>query len=174
MIRINSFAFNNTGKINWLLLQWFIDMLVSWSNNDPVSQKEIDRNNNIYYNTPQGNRNPFIDHPEYICMIWTSSYCSTTSTPDMVNTQTKQIIIYPNPAIDNVSCSVYSEENTESTIEIINYLGQNIFTQNIELQNGENKFNFDISMYQQGIYYLILRNKNNEIEGSKPLVIQPL
>ncbi len=60
--------------------QWFIDMLVTWNNNDPVSQKEINRNDSIYYSTPQHNRNPFIDHPEYVCKIWTSQYCTTTST----------------------------------------------------------------------------------------------
>jgi len=43
-------------------------MLKRWSRNDPVSQKEIDRNNNAF--THQGNRNPFVDHPEYIDAIW--------------------------------------------------------------------------------------------------------
>jgi endonuclease I len=51
--------------------QWYIDMLLAWNNSDPVSQKEIDRNNNIYYSTPQHNRNPYIDHPEYVTAVWT-------------------------------------------------------------------------------------------------------
>jgi endonuclease I len=50
--------------------QWFVDMLISWHNADPVSTKEINRNNAIYYNTAQHNRNPFIDHPEYVQAIW--------------------------------------------------------------------------------------------------------
>jgi hypothetical protein len=48
---------------------WFKTMLLAWNAADPVSQKEIDRNN-IVYNTLQHNRNPFIDHPEYVEMIW--------------------------------------------------------------------------------------------------------
>lgn len=56
---------------------WFINMLIQWHVNDPVSQKEINRNNSIYYNTPQHNRNPFIDHPEYVCMIWGGSICNS-------------------------------------------------------------------------------------------------
>lgn len=48
--------------------QWQLDMLKRWSLNDPVSQKELDRNNNAF--THQGNRNPFVDHPEYIDAIW--------------------------------------------------------------------------------------------------------
>jgi hypothetical protein len=35
---------------------------------DPVSTKEIDRNNDVYM--MQGNRNPYIDHPEYVLLIW--------------------------------------------------------------------------------------------------------
>ncbi len=41
--------------------QWYIDLLLSWHQQDPVSQKEIDRNNVVYSNY-QHNRNPFIDH----------------------------------------------------------------------------------------------------------------
>jgi endonuclease I len=48
--------------------QWYIDLLISWHLADPVSQKEIDRNNAVY--GIQGNRNPFIDQPEYVNYIW--------------------------------------------------------------------------------------------------------
>ena len=43
-------------------------MRTEWHINDPVSQKEIDRNNGIY--GIQNNRNPFIDHPEYVAIVW--------------------------------------------------------------------------------------------------------
>lgn len=48
---------------------WAITLLLDWNKLDPVSQKEIDRNNEVYENY-QHNRNPFIDHPEYAEMIW--------------------------------------------------------------------------------------------------------
>lgn len=48
---------------------WFLNLLLSWHYADPVSQKEIDRNDDIY-NSYQHNRNPFIDHPEYVAAIW--------------------------------------------------------------------------------------------------------
>ncbi len=47
---------------------WFLKMLLEWNNLDPVSQKEIDRNNAVY--AIQHNRNPYIDHPEYVTAVW--------------------------------------------------------------------------------------------------------
>ena len=47
---------------------WYISLLLQWHQQDPVSQKEIDRNNTIY--TIQGNRNPFVDNPQYAQAIW--------------------------------------------------------------------------------------------------------
>ena len=47
---------------------WFLNMLGEWHENDPVSTKETDRNNAVY--AIQNNRNPFIDHPEYVYEIW--------------------------------------------------------------------------------------------------------
>ncbi len=61
---------------------WAKNLLLKWNNDDPVSQKELDRNNIIYSNY-QHNRNPFIDHPEYAEQIWGdgSIPVSFTSTP---------------------------------------------------------------------------------------------
>lgn len=59
------------------ILPWAMTMLLNWSDEDPVSQKEIDRNNAVY--GYQGNRNPFIDHPEYARMIWDENWSGGTS-----------------------------------------------------------------------------------------------
>ena len=47
---------------------WLLDLLKRWHKFDPVDQKERDRNNKVYQF--QGNRNPYIDHPEFVFMIW--------------------------------------------------------------------------------------------------------
>ncbi|THV58614.1 endonuclease [Chryseobacterium candidae] len=49
----------------------YIAMLKQWNTADPVSQRETDRNNAVY--AIQKNRNPFIDHPEWIDMIWSEN-----------------------------------------------------------------------------------------------------
>ena len=50
------------------LTQYGVALLMKWHRQDPVSQKEIDRNNGIQQT--QGNRNPFIDYPYLAEYIW--------------------------------------------------------------------------------------------------------
>ncbi|MGN0186495.1 MAG: endonuclease [Paludibacteraceae bacterium] len=51
-----------------LLTDWTAQMLLEWHHNDPVSEKELNRNEIIY--SIQGNRNPFIDCPDFADYIW--------------------------------------------------------------------------------------------------------
>jgi endonuclease I len=46
-----------------------MSVLLDWHAEDPVDLREI-RRNNIIFEQYQGNRNPFIDHPEWAEMIW--------------------------------------------------------------------------------------------------------
>lgn len=50
------------------LSDWAVTMLLRWAKNDPVSQKELNRNEAVYQ--IQGNRNPFIDYPGLERFIW--------------------------------------------------------------------------------------------------------
>ena len=47
---------------------WSVNLLMDWHRRDPVSQKEIDRNEAVY--KIQNNRNPFIDMPELAEYLW--------------------------------------------------------------------------------------------------------
>lgn len=63
---------------------WFVKLLFKWINDDPVSQKEIDRNNAIYYESGQGNRNPFVDRPELAFAAWQCSGLLPVTITDFV------------------------------------------------------------------------------------------
>lgn len=49
---------------------WALKMLLRWAKEDPVSQKEIDRNNGVY--ALQHNRNPYVDYPGLEQYVWGS------------------------------------------------------------------------------------------------------
>lgn len=66
---------------------WALNLLLKWHRQDPVSQKEIDRNNAVYRH--QKNRNPFIDHPELAEHVWgdkstTAWYIDSTPEPEII------------------------------------------------------------------------------------------
>ena len=56
------------GTSNQVFTPAFLSMLLTWHAQDPVNAREIARNNAIY--SRQNNRNPYIDHPEYVQLIW--------------------------------------------------------------------------------------------------------
>lgn len=52
--------------------------LLEWHEEDPVDNWERNRNDVIYYSYQQ-NRNPFIDNPEYVQLIWGDSTVTDTT-----------------------------------------------------------------------------------------------
>lgn len=64
----STFSGNYTASGFFGLTKYGVALLLKWHREDPVSQKEIDRNNGIQ--KTQGNRNPFIDYPYLAEYIW--------------------------------------------------------------------------------------------------------
>ena len=65
----NSFFSGKYNAANYYgLTKKAVVLLMKWHREDPVSRKEIDRNNGIQQT--QGNRNPFIDYPYLAEYIW--------------------------------------------------------------------------------------------------------
>lgn len=58
---------------------WAINLLLKWHRQDPVSDKERNRNDAVY--ARQRNRNPFIDYPELVEHIW-GNKSTVAWTPD--------------------------------------------------------------------------------------------
>jgi endonuclease I/chitodextrinase len=106
------------------LQTWELNVLLAWHNQDPVSQAEIKRNNASY--TFQGNRNPFIDNPNYVNLIWGSQQPSgdtqapTAATGLNVSGKTSSSISLAwNASTDNVGVTaynVYMDGNLKTTV----------------------------------------------------------
>src|SRR5262249_29529320 len=54
--------------------------LVAWNAQDPVDAFERHRNDVVY--GYQGNRNPFVDHPEWVAMLFSASSGTCTTAAD--------------------------------------------------------------------------------------------
>ena len=91
-----STMFTRTNSITGLT-SYAVNLLMKWHRQDPVSQKELDRNEAIYL--IQHNRNPFIDHPCLAEFIWGTLQgqrvtaanidgCDGTFVPDTTTTDT--------------------------------------------------------------------------------------
>ena len=64
--------------------------LYRWHKADPVSQTEMTRNDVVY--SWQGNRNPFIDHPEFVKSIWGDQCQDTAPEPEDIDPSMNELI----------------------------------------------------------------------------------
>ncbi|MCD9617900.1 endonuclease [Chryseobacterium gleum] len=92
------------------LQPWALNQYLAWNAMDPVSPEEIARNNASY--TYQGNRNPFIDHPEYVTQIWGTPVIDTqapTAATNVVanNPTSNSITVSWTAATDNIGIASY-------------------------------------------------------------------
>ena len=115
-----------------VILDWAMTMLLRWADEDPVSEKEINRNNAVY--GKQHNRNPFIDHPEYARMIWDPNYTAATSYNITCATglsggsisapataaagTTVSLTATPNPGYELASWTVYKTGSPSTTVTV--------------------------------------------------------
>lgn len=136
------------GSSNKVFNQTFLNILYQWHVQDPVSQRETDRNNAIYNN--QNNRNPFIDHPEYVANVWQSAL----SVNDFE--QENAINMYPNPIEGN---TLYINSNKKLKAEIYNVLGKKILSVNVDSINNK----IDVGFLYSGVYIIKLSSVSGSV-----------
>ncbi len=118
------------GSSNQVFTTAFLNILLSWHANDPVSAREIERNNAIY--ARQGNRNPFIDNPSYVAAIWGGTTGGGTtdttapSTPLNLTSSSKtstSVTLAWSAATDNIGVTgynVYVNNVLKTTVTTLN------------------------------------------------------
>tara|TARA_R110002012_G_scaffold319389_3_gene539802 strand:- start:11072 stop:12925 length:1854 start_codon:yes stop_codon:yes gene_type:complete len=105
--------FNGTSDV--VFDSTFLNILLQWHTMDPVSQKEIDRNDNIFYNH-QTNRNPYVDHPEYVNAIW-------NPTPDNEAPSTPINLTASNPTDNSIELNWTASTDNIAVVSYDIYVG---------------------------------------------------
>lgn len=133
---------------------WSLNLLLKWHRQDPVSNKEINRNNAVY--AYQYNRNPFIDYPVLAEYIWGDSVGQPWNLlPTDDSTRIEEIAftidVYPNPFNDMLTINT----NEPTAYQILDICGRT-------LQKGivENGTQLDLSHFSNNVYCLLLTRQN--------------
>ncbi len=119
------------------LQTWERDVLLTWAAQDPVSPAEIARNNASY--VFQKNRNPFIDHPEWVQAIWGTQVIdneapSAPTNLTVSNVSTTSVNLNWTASTDNIAVTYYKiyangnfHSNAPSNAATVSGLAQGTF-----------------------------------------------
>lgn len=129
-----------------------MDVLLQWNQLDPVSTKEIDRNNAVYQ--IQNNRNPFIDNPQWADSIWTITFTGIKSASALKS----NVSVYPNPANHQFTVNNTGNKEVIAKLSVYSILGQEIehYDEVKLMNNGTPDFTIDCSAWNKGIYYITI------------------
>lgn len=133
-----------TNKSN--ILPWEVNVLLQWHHQDPVSAKEIARNDSIYYKF-QNNRNPFIDNPQWADSIWQSTAVTFVNEIRYA----PFVSVYPNPGSTVFHIINHGSLQQEAIVKVITIDGSLIEEKKISLTTANS---FDCSSWAKGIYFI--------------------
>jgi hypothetical protein len=121
------------------LNNWAIQLLLKWHREDPVSEKETNRNEAVY--AIQNNRNPFIDYPELAEYLW-GIRTGTAFKPGDVTTGGDASLIAPtnNISLDFSDCAIGKSTTSKLFIK-----GENLSSNLVLTKYGTNSSMFTLS-----------------------------
>ena len=121
-----------------------LSTLLEWHTSDPPDEFEENRNEVVF--GYQENRNPFIDHPEFVEDIW-GDPTSVTNTTEI------SILVYPNPVADQLT--IDCDANSNIQYSLVDLTGR-MFLEG-DIQN--RKLIISLSGRPAGLYLLILTDE---------------
>lgn len=113
----------------------------------PTSKYPLLSISNEYINSPLGTTT------ETVVAI-NSAY--TLGVKESASASLSNVVVYPNPAKDNVNISFTNENAENVSYQIVNVIGQTIRTQNIPATKGETLYNVNLNSIESGIYFIKL------------------
>lgn len=123
-----------------VLYSWAEEMLICWHLQDPVSDKETDRNEAVY--AIQNNRNPYIDHPEFVLSVYDPASVEPQGTTIEVAMLQQNS---PNPFSSGTSIRFTLSRASVVSLEVLDFSGRLVRTIVAEeqLPEGQHSFTWD-------------------------------
>jgi chitodextrinase len=91
-----------------------------------------------------------------------------TTVDKAINNQGHETVVYPNPAADQVNIDIFiSEENTPSSIQVLDMSGRVVRQMNVQTATGVNTISVDIRDLSNGMYTLLMYQNANLLFTSK-------
>ncbi len=139
--------------------------LLKWHKQDPVDSMEIRRNEVIF--KYQKNRNPFIDHPEYVNLIYDNWHATSIDEPvQMANVYI--VKAYPNPAKNYVIVEFRNDMQTNKklTLQILDSTGR----ERINMKTNSNMNLINCSKLPGGLYFLKVFDNKKVLSKQKIII----
>jgi endonuclease I len=132
---------------------WQLELLYMWHEQDPVSEKEINRNDSVY--VIQHNRNPYIDHPEWVFAIW-QDYLNGSSSITITEQTDNGISLYPNPVSTTlfISATQKSPLGDLGVVEIYDISGKLQLSTTLHNLAQFSTKTIDVSQLNSGTYFI--------------------
>lgn len=144
------------------------DVLRKWHWQDPPDAWEMSRND--FLDSLQGNRNPFIDHPDYACYINfdNMTYIENPAIPCEVtppssvgeNKALSMLSVFPNPSNGNFNLAFEVAGVKDAQLEVLDLSGRIVYSQVLQNISGQTQLRINISGVAQGVYLLNLRSED--------------
>ncbi|MGB4095456.1 MAG: T9SS type A sorting domain-containing protein, partial [Bacteroidales bacterium] len=80
------------------------------------------------------------------------------------------ISIYPNPANDYVNVNIISPVSTNAIINISNILGQQVYSESINVKAGNTNIHIDVNNLPAGMYMFSLLADGNLLKTQKIII----
>jgi endonuclease I len=140
------------------------NVLKKWNTEFPPDNWDISRND--FLDSLQGNRNPFVDHPEYACYIdfSTMTYISNPPIPcDALGIDAQSglnnMYLTPNPAHDELNLYVNVNSKQTANVAITDITGKVVKVLPINLNEGKNQIALSIANLSNGLYSITVRGE---------------
>ena len=77
----------------------------------------------------------------------------------------KQLLVYPNPAVDNLKLLIHSLDRQHVVVNIFDESGRKVYSQSVNIAAGNNSHIINVASFSKGSYYINVEAENGVETG---------